>query len=255
MNKKLKIGYFTDIPYFDSAVCIKNAIRNCVAELSKNHEVVEFKIPNPQFLAKLFLRAGTANGNRDLKRDLNGETPEAYNKAAIAVHDNPLFSKLKLFFAKLIGQARLYEFYESIKGFLSSAEYIELCYEIQDYTEELTKYWESLQIDVVVCPAFGTIAPYHVAGDFMVNALVYCFVWNVVAFPSGVVPVCLVKSDETEYKDEFNDFISDAGKRHMKNSEGMPVGLQVVGLPYKDELVLKGMKLIENIFQFHKHPL
>ena len=89
----------------------------------------------------------------------------------------------------------------------------------------------------------------------MVNALVYCFVWNVVAFPSGVVPVCLVKSDETEYKDEFNDFISDAGKRHMKNSEGMPVGLQVVGLPYKDELVLKGMKLIENIFQFHKHPL
>lgn len=111
-----------------------------MAELSKNHEVVEFKIPNPQFLAKLFLRAGTANGNRDLKRDLNGETPEAYNKAAIAVHDNPLFSKLKLFFAKLIGQARLYEFYESIKGFLSSAEYIELCYEIQDYTEELTKY-------------------------------------------------------------------------------------------------------------------
>ena len=31
----------------------------------------------------------------------------------------------------------------------------------------------------------------------------------------------------------------------MKNSEGLPIGIQIVGLPYQDEKIIEVMKLIE----------
>jgi len=41
----------------------------------------------------------------------------------------------------------------------------------------------------------------------------------------------------------------------MKNSIGLPIGLQVVSAPWKDEKVLAVMKIIEDLTKFtQNHP-
>jgi Asp-tRNA(Asn)/Glu-tRNA(Gln) amidotransferase A subunit family amidase len=39
---------------------------------------------------------------------------------------------------------------------------------------------------------------------------------------------------------------------NAKGSTGLPVGIQVVGMPYEDERVLGAMKLIEGLFPFYR---
>lgn len=38
----------------------------------------------------------------------------------------------------------------------------------------------------------------------------------------------------------------------MENSEGLPIGIQVVARPWEDELCMKVMEIIENLVQFEK---
>jgi hypothetical protein len=43
-------------------------------------------------------------------------------------------------------------------------------------------------------------------------------------------------------------FLSEQG---VREAIGMPISVQVVGLPFHDELVLKGMKEVESVSPFH----
>ena len=41
----------------------------------------------------------------------------------------------------------------------------------------------------------------------------------------------------------------------MKNSEGMPLGVQITTLPYQEELCLNVMKQVESEIGFHELPI
>lgn len=49
---------------------------------------------------------------------------------------------------------------------------------------------------------------------------------------------------------------TDQLKENAKNSAGLPVGIQVLGLPFAEEQVLGFMSYLENKINFYqKHPL
>ena len=69
---------------------------------------------------------------------------------------------------------------------------------------------------------------------------------NLVDAPAGVVPVTKVlKGEDQVYQDDINDNLTDIIRSDMKDTVGMPLGVQVLGLPYQDEQTLAVMKLIE----------
>ena len=68
----------------------------------------------------------------------------------------------------------------------------------------------------------------------------YCFIWNYLNFVVGVAPVTAVRADEQDgYLSTWNDKIS-RGLREkvVAGSAGLPVGVQVVGLPWHEETVV-----------------
>ena len=75
--------------------------------------------------------------------------------------------------------------------------------------------------------------------------IAYTFIWNYLNFPAGVVPVTRVRDNEQYFESEVGDKFDLIMEETMKDSKGLPVGIQVVGLPWKDELVLKTMELLE----------
>ena len=74
----------------------------------------------------------------------------------------------------------------------------------------------------------------------------YCFIWNFLNFPVGAVPITTVKECEQTYESVFNDKCTATLRDALKGAHGLPVGIQVVGLPWTDESVVEVMKLLES---------
>ncbi|GAX80280.1 hypothetical protein CEUSTIGMA_g7718.t1 [Chlamydomonas eustigma] len=73
----------------------------------------------------------------------------------------------------------------------------------------------------------------------------HCFIWNYLNFPVGAVPVTRVRPDEQQYTSAHVDKITETLKFNMQGSAGLPVGVQVVGLPWHEEAVVEVMKKLE----------
>ena len=74
----------------------------------------------------------------------------------------------------------------------------------------------------------------------------YCFIWNLVNFPVGAVPITTVREEEEQYSSKWKDGVTKAITANMQGSRGLPVGVQVVGLPWHEELVVEVMKHLQS---------
>lgn len=106
---------------------------------------------------------------------------------------------------------------------------------------------------------------------FLTAAVCYCCIWNLVDFPAGVIPFGHESGKKIDsYNDQGDMSLREAKKvkyRHLKlrkhilnmlqtnffqatkQSVGSPINVQVVGLPFKEEIVLRVMKELEQYKQ------
>jgi fatty acid amide hydrolase len=69
-----------------------------------------------------------------------------------------------------------------------------------------------------------------------------------------VVPVTVVKGNESTYTDDYNDTYSKQVRRSLEGSEGLPIGVQVISKPFNEEKILYLMSEIEKSVNFRtKH--
>ncbi len=135
---------------------------------------------------------------------------------------------------------------------MSVDEYWDLQQERKHLKTQFVKSWTSLEIDVVICPAFNTIAfPHEMGKDLTPMIGSYSMLYNLLDFPSGVVPVTRVNDVDVKSPREIVNFMDKFLRKSEENSLGMPVGLQVVALPFQDELCLSAMKLISSLLPDH----
>lgn len=71
--------------------------------------------------------------------------------------------------------------------------------------------------------------------------LEYIFMWNIVGYPSGSIPITTVNADEQEFKDSYNDGWTKLLNQTANGSEGMPISVQVIAHSYEDEKALAVM--------------
>jgi fatty acid amide hydrolase len=76
--------------------------------------------------------------------------------------------------------------------------------------------------------------------------------WNILEYPAGTVPISTVNADEQTYVCDLKDSMSTAASASLKGSEGLPLGIQVISLPFEDEIVLRLLKEIEQKANFYE---
>jgi hypothetical protein len=70
------------------------------------------------------------------------------------------------------------------------------------------------------------------------------------------LPVTVTRENEQHYDSHWEDDFTKAICKTVKTSVGLPVSVQVVGMPFSEEKVLGLAKKIERHVQFRsKHPL
>eukprot|EP01064_Diplonema_japonicum_P032484 TRINITY_DN6112_c1_g3_i2.p1 TRINITY_DN6112_c1_g3~~TRINITY_DN6112_c1_g3_i2.p1 ORF type:complete len:590 (+),score=142.74 TRINITY_DN6112_c1_g3_i2:1964-3733(+) len=120
-----------------------------------------------------------------------------------------------------------------------------------------TSYMQYLKeegIEAVLCPGVGLPALNHGASSKLSMSCSYTFLWNNFHFPAGSVPVTHVQDTETTYPVTYKDNLDTAAASDLKNATGLPINVQVVSLPYRDETCIAAMKVVERVARQHWTP-
>jgi fatty acid amide hydrolase len=74
----------------------------------------------------------------------------------------------------------------------------------------------------------------------------YMMIWNAFKCSAGAMPITAVQNDEQTYESNMNFDFEESMRQNMKDSAGLPVGIQVVAGPWHEEEVLQVMKVIDD---------
>ncbi|MFM7245628.1 MAG: amidase family protein [Planctomycetaceae bacterium] len=100
--------------------------------------------------------------------------------------------------------------------------------------------------DAVICPVSALPALRHGTAARLVIAAAPCLLANLLDLPAGAVPITTVAADEQGRRGWSADRVLRAAADTDRGSAGLPVGVQVVGCPGRDEAtVLEVMRLLE----------
>jgi Asp-tRNA(Asn)/Glu-tRNA(Gln) amidotransferase A subunit family amidase len=107
-------------------------------------------------------------------------------------------------------------------------------------------------------PAFATPATPHNSFPNVSFAASYTFIWNILDFVAGVVPVTSVDPEKDALRTSQTSEDIDQHKSHRlleaeleyfyrpKKMAGLPIGIQVITPQYKEVEALQAMKIIES---------
>lgn len=135
----------------------------------------------------------------------------------------------------------------------STREYWELCREREEFKGRLIEAWQGAGIQALLCPAMGLPAFLHGQSRHLTPACSPCFLWNLVGFPAAVLPSGVTQGaagggGEDVYQaplGQRGDVFFTESQKAVAGAAGMPVGFQVVGLPFEDEGVLGVCEVLE----------
>jgi Asp-tRNA(Asn)/Glu-tRNA(Gln) amidotransferase A subunit family amidase len=115
--------------------------------------------------------------------------------------------------------------------------------------------------DAIVCPVSALPALRHGTAARLVVAAAPCLLANLLDLPAGTVPVTRVRPEEEMGRGRSRDRVVQSAAATDRDSRGLPVGVQVVGVPDRllatDTLrsewrVLEVMRLIERGLNRHQ---
>jgi fatty acid amide hydrolase len=130
-------------------------------------------------------------------------------------------------------------------GDKSAAELWALTDKLRSYRTMLLDAMTSEGIHVLLAPPFATPALPHGGSKNFTLASSYSILFNATQLPAGVVPVSRVRPEEARRR-PGRDLLERHAAKVDAQSEGLPVGVQVVGRAWMDHEVLAVMRAIES---------
>src|SRR5439155_6757722 len=102
------------------------------------------------------------------------------------------------------------------------------------------------RMDVLLCPPHALPAMPHVKAFDLLAAASYSMLINLFGLPSGTVSTTRVASGEESSRPPSRDAVLRKARLTDEGSVGLPVGVQVSSLPWREDIVLAVMGAIEN---------
>lgn len=255
--RKLKIGYYETDGWFDPAPACQRAVRQAVAALQElGHECVRWTPPAVPLAVRAYYGIMSADSAQGVISGLEGENIDPSYGDLMRMLKVPSIVR-RLLVAALrsssVNQLRAALMLSSVHA-KSSEELFDYHALMLRFIERFTAEWQQAGFDAVVSPGLGMPALLHGGSRELTPVCSYTFMWNVLHYPVGVVPIGLTESHECVYDSATSDLFSKPARATVVGSEGLPVGVQVSALPWRDEMVLRVMRELERKIQFKEIP-
>ncbi|KAF2875867.1 amidase signature domain-containing protein [Massariosphaeria phaeospora] len=139
----------------------------------------------------------------------------------------------------------------------TALEYWQLVQKRETYKANFYKWWSEEGMDILICPPNATPALPHEAMHDAVSSCGYTFLFNLLDYSAGVMPVTHVDALKDQLPASFNfsqlNGVAKGAYKHYDAAKmaGLPVGVQVVGRRLEEEKVLAVMGRVEEALDRH----
>ena len=258
-KKHYRIGYLRNTDFMPVSTSFIRAIDETAEALkSQGHNMIEVELGFMNEVQSLFYQALTADPDLGVFHDavLEQGLDDNLFKNLLLIIGLPTW--LKNFLKKLaygcLDMPRVGGLMESTNP-KSTRGLLELMSSIKSLRDKFTKWWSVYNIEALIIPNIGMPAFKHgLSGDISVFGA-YTMLANLLDLPAGAVPITVIGENETVYDEKIrsnNDMITKKARENLKESQGMPVGIQVITPFMEEEKCVYLMKQIEEKIGFHK---
>jgi fatty acid amide hydrolase len=256
-QKPLRIGYYLYDGWFEPSNACKRAVVMAVEALkARGHEVIEIEPPNVKQIIEAYYFLMTADGGAHLWEYLEGEELDPLVPHLLRLNSMPSLAR-----ATLHAVVRYLMRWNRMADLLqqAGAKSVSDVWKMQYFRKKLKRgfveKWRAHNLDVLLTPGLSTPAiPHNFAKD-LTPSLSYTMIWNIFDFPAGIAPMTTVTKEDLANqpkREVHGDMLDKCADRVDQNSEGLPVGCQVVTLPWQDELALRVMRELEEAVPFEE---
>uniref|UniRef100_A0A0N5CCF4 Amidase domain-containing protein n=1 Tax=Strongyloides papillosus TaxID=174720 RepID=A0A0N5CCF4_STREA len=249
--KPKKIAYFKTTGFIDTVPSNRRAVDN-VLEVLKNDgcQVVEFKLPDGVELAKMVFDLILSDNGDWLCKSYQGEVVDEFIKPFYRAVLIPQFIKtLSSYITHWISPQISVM---SSVGISDTISLREVHNKVERMRQDFISQFQDEGFDFIICPTFPIPGvPYKNIAYLGATALDTAL-WNALDFPAGIITTDkvnnedIIKLDE-EYKNVGWNLLLKNVYDGCKTSLGMPIGVQVVTLPYQEGKLIQFMSYIENL--------
>lgn len=241
---QLRVGWYVDNGLFTPSPAIRRAVRDTVAALAaRGATVTEVPAPDGLRAQQLFLQLVGADRLAPTRAAIGKEGVHPVLRANFQAAALPGWAGgVAARVMAATGRTRLARLAATPRP-ETPAAYFEVLADRRRFLLETLHAWRD--VDVVVCPPVGLPAFTHGASPDLIDAVSYTFVFNVLGLPAGVLPVTHVRADEESDRPASSDPADRTARAVETGSRGLPVGVQVVAAPWREDLVLAAMAAIE----------
>ncbi|OMJ70142.1 hypothetical protein SteCoe_31961 [Stentor coeruleus] len=243
-DKPLTIGYCLGSSYWPIPECMKKAIHIAKNALeNKGHVLVEFILDNEIKEANelgLPMYAYDAEDQARVFPELPLEHMWKMNKA---LETSPwlcwVYEKI---LRRFKGEKE--SFYYKYLSHNTCCDYIDSITQVKLFNKRFIEKVRQSGIDVLLFPYPFPAIRHNTSAD-LYPGFAYMSIFNLLDFPVGSVPICEIHDDEQKYDVDCKEIWAQAVKKTMQGSSGLFTGVQVAGMPFREEVVLRVMKDIE----------
>lgn len=250
----LRIGWYVDDGYLAPTPAIARAVQRARdALIDAGATLVPHREPDEGEVLYLWLSGISSDGGASYQRALAGEAfadvlkqsatvlrlPDPARRAMAAVLDR-LGEKRVSRLLKVLGRKPVEAYWDRVA-------------ERTVMRRAMLDAWNEQRLDAVVCPPHTTPAMAHgQSGDYTLG-LANMFRYALCNMPAGIVPVARVQeADRMPAPGRGADRIDKARAAIDAGALGLPVGVQVVARPFREDVALAVMAAVEQRVIVHE---
>ncbi len=250
----LRVALLPDIDGFTPSPAIRRALDAAADALRAAGAVVEVwdAPPDTGEGIAIAMRMWTADGGSWLRQVLGDEKPHPLIKqdAQVTALPNAVVRALAAALGAS-GQQRAAKIVRHVrKG--SAGDLMDILGDRMTYAASFTAALDAGRYDLLLAPATPLPAVPHGLSAKLPDLSMPSILFTALGLPAGVVPVTRVRPGEESDRPDSKDGALQAARTAERGSTGLPVGVQIAGRHWREDLVLAGMAAIES--QVSSHP-
>lgn len=253
---KLRIAVLNNDRIFPPSAGIQRAVREAAAALAdRGATIVEFHpvdgerlFPTSE-LFEIYCGLIGADGGADARRLILG-SPLDWRVARLLwiARLRPQTRMAVANGLRLAGQrwmARLV----SIARPLSADGYRQVVFRKQQFVRAAIEGMQRHKIDAILAPPHALPATQHIKGFDLLAAASYAMLFNLLGWPAGVVSTTRVRPGEDHGRQKSRDQVERQAAAVDRGSVGLPLAVQVAALPWREDVALALMTVLEAGFR------
>jgi fatty acid amide hydrolase len=250
---QVKVWAWDDDGCFPASATAKRAVREAAHALEKLGVQVEWVRPELRELIALYYGLMMADGSRDARQLAQGSRLDP------RIHRTFLLGGLPSWLRSLVTTAYAWSGRTWLVNILrearprSAAEYWRLTYRLEELTQAFRqRYVMAEHLTAFLTPAHALPAPLHGTSMDLLPAASYAFLANLLGWPAGVLPWTNILPTETNGVETGSAVMNKLVVQTLQNAAGLPMAVQIMALPWREDVVLALMKALENVANLHR---